>query len=163
MPREKITSILTTPFSHWHRQQHNGVAYLDLDYISVCPACATPLFIADQIYNKDNKCTPKSDWINKPYRILAERANLDFYTIWYSVDESTNARTVTSFAVKNQLKDLPIKFLTPDEMLQFLEYKVIKHIPTCNSKKYLEKRVTEKNQYNKNFRRLNKYVEVFNN
>ena len=60
MPREKITSILTTPFSHWHRQQHNGIAYLDLDYISVCPACATPLFIADQIYNKDKTSNSSS-------------------------------------------------------------------------------------------------------
>ena len=50
--------------------------------------------------------------------------------------------------------------LTPDEMLQYLEYKVLQHAPTCSSKDYLLKRVTTKSEHNSNFKRLNNYVKL---
>ena len=43
MPRKQYFDQLVTPFSYWHRNQHNGVAYTDLDMCSMCPACAAPL------------------------------------------------------------------------------------------------------------------------
>ena len=50
--------------------------------------------------------------------------------------------------------------LTPDEMLQYLEFKVQQHIPACSSKDYLLKRVTATTEHNSNFKRLNNYVEL---
>ena len=52
---EQYPGVLKTPYSIWHRNQHNGIAYTDLDMCSICPACAAPLFLADHIYNKDNQ------------------------------------------------------------------------------------------------------------
>ena len=54
MPRKQYFDQLVSPFSYWHRSQHNGVSYTDLDMLSICPACAQPLLLADHIYNKDN-------------------------------------------------------------------------------------------------------------
>ena len=53
MPRNKIFTTQDTPFSTWHRSQHDGINMCDLDVIGMCPACAKPLFLADTIYNKD--------------------------------------------------------------------------------------------------------------
>ena len=53
MPRNKIFTTQDTPFSTWHRSQHDGINMCDLDVIGMCPACAKPLFLADTIYNVD--------------------------------------------------------------------------------------------------------------
>ena len=50
-----------------------------------------------------------------------------------------------------------------NEWLQYLEFKVQEHIPVCQSKDYLLKRVTEDNEHNKNFIRRNDYVKVLSN
>ena len=50
MARNQYFNQLVSPVSSWHREQHDGIAYLDADFISICPACAKPLFIADLIY-----------------------------------------------------------------------------------------------------------------
>ena len=36
---EVYPGVLKTPYSKWHRNQHNGIAYTDIDKISQCPAC----------------------------------------------------------------------------------------------------------------------------
>ena len=76
MPRNKIFTTQDTPFSTWHRSQHDGVNMIDLDVIGICPACAKPLFLADTIYNKDFQFRGKSDWHRRPYKFLAVAAEI---------------------------------------------------------------------------------------
>tara|TARA_X000001382_G_scaffold114167_1_gene92336 strand:+ start:4997 stop:5494 length:498 start_codon:yes stop_codon:yes gene_type:complete len=163
MPRDQFFNQLVTPFSYWHRQAHNGIAYTDLDQLSICPACAHPLMIADHIYNKDNQFRSKSHWLYRPYKFIARSANIPFFTIWYTVDENTKNREIIEFHIKNQLTDGQRLRLTPDQMLQYLEYKVVQHIPDCQAKDYLLKRVTENNEYNISFRRQHDYIKVLLN
>ena len=163
MPRNQYFSQLVSPFSYWHRKQHNGVAYTDLDQLSICPACAAPLLLADHIYNIDNKFRSKSEWLYRPYKIMAKAAKIPFFTIWYSVDENTENREITEFHVKNQLTDGQRLRLTPDQMLEYLEFKVLQHAPNCSAKDYLLKRVTEANEHNNNFLRQYNYVKILLN
>jgi len=160
MARDQFYNQLVTPFSYWHRQAHNGIAYTDLDQLSICPACAHPLMLADHIYNKDNKFKSKSDWLYRPYKSIARSAKIPFFTIWYSVDENTENRDITAFHVQNQLTNGQRMALTPDQMLQYLEYLVQLHIPVCQAKDYLMKRITEENEYNNNFVRKDEYVKI---
>lgn len=163
MPRNQYFDQLVTPFSYWHRSQHNGIAYSDLDMVSICPACAAPLLLADHIYNKDNKFRSKSEWLYRPYKIIAKCLKIPFFTIWYSVDENTENREITEFHVRNNLSEPRILRLKPDWMLQYLEYKVLQHAPQCPSKKYLLQRVTEANEHNNNFLRQYDYVKILLN
>jgi hypothetical protein len=163
MPRKQYFDQLVSPFSYWHRNCHNGVAYTDLDMLSICPACAQPLLLADHIYNKDNQFRSKSPWLYKPYKFMALKAQIPFFTIWYTVDENTENREITQFHIKNQLSHGQRHSLTPDQMLQYLEWKVQKHIPECTAKDYLLKRVTEANEHNINFRRQDNYVKILLN
>ncbi len=163
MPRNQYFDQLVTPFSYWHRSQHNGIAYSDLDMVSICPACAAPLLLADHIYNKDNKFRSKSEWLYRPYKIIAKCLKIPFFTIWYSVDENTENREITEFHVRNNLSEPRILRLEPDWMLQYLEYKVLQHAPQCPSKKYLLQRVTEANEHNNNFLRQYDYVKILLN
>ena len=140
MPRNQYFSQLVSPFSYWHRKQHNGVAYTDLDQLSICPACAAPSPLADHIYNIDNKFRSKSEWLYRPYKIMAKAAKIPFFTIWYSVDENTENREITEFHVKNQLTDGQRLRLTPDQMLEYLEYKVLQHAPELSCKRLLIKK-----------------------
>jgi hypothetical protein len=163
MPRNQYFDQLVSPFSYWHRKQHNGVAYSDLDQVSICPACAKPLLLADHIYNKDNQFRTKSAWLYRPYKYMAKAAKIPFLTIWYTVDENSENREITEFHVKNNLTDGHRLKLTPDQMLEYLEWKVQQHIPECQSKDYLLKRVTEANEHNNNFLRQDKYVKILLN
>jgi len=163
MARKQYYDQLVSPFSYWHRSQHNGVSYTDLDMLSICPACAKPLFLADHIYNKDSQFRAKAPWLYRPYKYIAIAAKIPFFTIWYTVDENTENREITEFNIKNQLTHGQRLRLTPDQMLQYLEYKVQQHIPDCQSKDYLLKRVTESNEHNENFLRQDNYVKILFN
>jgi hypothetical protein len=163
MSREQKYSQLVTPFSYWHRKKHDFIAYLDIDQVSICPACAKPLFLADHIYNKENQFRGKSEFLNRPYKYLAKAAKLAFFTIWYTVDETTENRLITGFHIKNQLTNSPIKALTPDQMLHYLEWKVEQHIPDCTSKDYLLHRIMQDNEYNNDFVRRERYVQILLN
>ena len=50
-----LSRFLKSPYSKWHRKQHNGIAYTDIDKIAQCPACGKSLFLADLIFNKDDQ------------------------------------------------------------------------------------------------------------
>jgi uncharacterized protein YuzB (UPF0349 family) len=163
MARNQYYDQLKTPVSTWHRSLHNGVSLTDCDFLPICPACAKPLLIADTIYNRDNKFKGKSAWMNKPYKFIARKCEIPFFAIWYTVNEiSDKERPITEFNIKRIYppgKNKIIK-LTPDEMLQYLEWKVQQHIPACSDKDYLLKRVTEVNEYNSTFERLENYVKL---
>ena len=94
---------------------------------------------------------------------MARAAKIPFLTIWYTVDENTKNREITEFHVKNNLTDGRRLRLTPDQMLEYLEWKVQQHIPECQSKDYLLKRVTEANEHNNNFLRQDNYVKILLN
>ena len=163
MARNQYYDQRVTPVSTWHRGLHNGVSLTDCDFLPICPACATPLLIADTIYNKDNNFKDKSAWLQRPYIHVAKKCEFPYFQIWYTVDEiSEQERPITEFYIKRIYPPggKGIIKLTPDEMLQYLEYKVQQHIPTCSSKDYLLKRVTEINEHNSTFERLNNYVKL---
>ena len=94
---------------------------------------------------------------------MAKAAKIPFFTIWYTVDENTENREITQFHVRNNLSGARILRLEPDWMLQYLEYKVVQHIPDCQSKDYLLKRVTDTNEHNQNFLRQDNYVKILLN
>lgn len=163
MARDKFYSVTETPYSKWHRSQHDGIAYQDIDKVSICPACAQPLFIADTIYNYANSCKPKSDWMNKAYIYIAKQCNIPFFVIWYSVDENDDRKVYRIDVQKIYPKKSAIRSIQPEEWLQFLEFKVKEHIPNCKEKKYLLERVTRDTPGNKTFKRKNEYVEILSN
>lgn len=163
MARDKFYSVQETPYSKWHRAQHDGVAYQDIDKVSICPACAQPLFIADTIYNYGGSCKPKPEWLNKAYIYIASQCKIPFFTIWYSVNELKDREVYKIDVQKIYPKKSAIKTIQPDEWLQFIELKVKEHIPECKEKKYLLKRITKDTPGNKNFKRLNEYVEILSN
>ncbi len=164
MARNQYYDVLSsTPYSYWHRSKHDGVSYLDLDKLAICPACAQPLLLADLIYNRDNQFRGKAPWLNRPYKFIAKAAGIPFFTVWYTVNENTENREITEFHIKNQLSQAQRLRLTPDRWLQYLEYKVQEHIPDCRSKEYLLKRVTAANEHNQNFLRQDNYVKILLN
>ena len=163
MARNQYYDQKHTPVSAWHRSKHDGIALVDLDFLSICPACAEPLFIADTIYNINNEFKGKSPWFQKPYKSIAEKCGFPYFIIWYTVNEiSEKERPITEFHIKRNYPpgNNIIKKLSPDEMLQYLEYKVQQHIPACSSKDYLLKRVTAITEHNSNFKLLNNYVDL---
>ena len=92
MPRNKIFDVQNSPFSSWHRSQHDGISYVDLDVLGICPACAKILFIADTIYNIDGKYRGKSRWLRSPYQQIASSLEVPYFEIFYTVDENTENR-----------------------------------------------------------------------
>ena len=163
MARNQYYNQITTPFSTFHRSKHDGISYLDIDFLSICPACAKPLFLADTIYNRNNDFKGKSPWFQKPYKSIAEKCEFPYFIIWYTVNEiSERERPITEFHIKRIYPPggKGIIKLTPDEMLQYLEFKVQQHIPACSSKDYLLKRVTAVNEHNSTFERIQNYVKL---
>lgn len=163
MARDKFYSVTETPYSKWHRSQHDGVAYQDIDKVSICPACAKPLFIADTIYNLNGACKPKPHWMNKAYIYIASQCNIPFFVVWYSVDEENNREVYKIDVQKIYPNKSNIKSIQPDEWLNFIELKVKMHIPECESKEYLLKRIEADTPGNKTFKRKNEYVEILLN
>jgi hypothetical protein len=70
--KEQYPGVLKTPYSIWHRNQHNGIAYSDIDKISQCPACGKALFLADLIFNANNQFKTKPFYTK---RILFRNCN----------------------------------------------------------------------------------------
>ena len=158
MARNQRFSQLVSPFSEWHRNQHDGINYFDLDMVGTCPACAAPLFLADTIYNLDFRFKGKSDWHRTPYKILAEAADIPYYEFFYTVEESNKRRDIIRFDI-NRIRPYSGKVwrnLSPDQMLQFLEYMALKsHGPNCTNKDYLIRKITNNKCGNKFIRQQN--------
>ena len=121
MPRNEIFTTQDSPFSTWHRCQHDGINMVDLDVVGICPACAKPLFLADTIYNKDFRFIGKSNWLRTPYKFLAVKAEIPYYEIFYTVDESKahkGIRPVIRFDISRIYPHCDKKWrnLSPDNM-----------------------------------------------
>ena len=161
MPRYKRSqSTIDSPFSTWHRDQHDGVGMVDIDVCGICPACAKPLFLADTIYNLDFRFKSKSSWHQRPYKFLAIKAEIPYYEIFYTVDESTKFRDCIRFDINRIYphSDKKWRNLSPDNMLQFLEHMALKsHGPDCIEKDYLIRKITA-NKCGNQFLRQQNYV-----
>ena len=97
--RQKTTTIQASPFSDWHRNQHDGINMVDIDVVGTCPACAKPLFLADTIYNVNWSFIGKDEWHQRPYKFLADAAGIPYFEFFYTVDESTPFRDIIRFDV----------------------------------------------------------------
>ena len=158
---EVYPGVLKTPYSKWHRNQHNGVAFTDIDKISQCPACGKCLFLADLIFNNNDQYRTKPFYTKRAYLEISKALQIPFFEIYYTTEGKED---------NGQLERLSVRRIAPttgslhhislDDWLQYLEFKVQEHIPVCQSKDYLLKRVTEENDYNKNFLRKNNYVKI---
>lgn len=161
MPRDKIFDVQNSPFSTWHRRQNDGIMMTDLDVVGICPGCATPLFIADTIYNKDFRFRGKNSFLQFPYKFLSEKADIPYFEIFYTCDESKRHRPCIRFDIR-RIRPFTKKFwknLSEDQMLQFLEHMaLVSHGPNCTRKDYLIRRITA-NKCGNNFIRQQKYVE----
>ena len=117
MPRYKRSqSTIDSPFSTWHRRQHDGVNMTDIDVVGICPACAAPLFIADTIYNIDFRFKGKDWWHQRPYKVLAEGSDIPYYEIFYTVDESTRLREIIRFDInKPAASSAPVFIRFPED------------------------------------------------
>ena len=164
MPRKQYFDQLVSPFSHWHRAQHDGINMTDLDVCGICPSCAKPLFLADTIYNKDFTFRGKSSWHQRPYKFFAVNCDIPYYEFFYTVDESQASRgirPIIRFDITRIYPHCDKKWrnLTPTDMLLFLEHmSLVSHGPNCTNKDYLIRKIT-KNKCGNQFLRQQNYVK----
>ena len=161
---EQYPGVLKTPYSKWHRNQHNGIACTDIDSISQCPACAKSLFVADLIFNKNDTYKTKNFFTKKAYLEIAKALNIPYFELYYTTVGKTDNGPLERLSVRRIYPiEAELKHISLDNWLEYLEFKVIEHIPVCQSKKFLNQRISAHNQYNKNFIRRNNYVKVLSN
>ena len=162
MARNEIyRRVLKTPYSRWHRQQHNGIAYTDIDKIAQCPACGKSLFIADLIFNKDDSYKTKAFYTKKAYLEISKALNIAYFEIHYTTIGRQDNGDLERLSVQRIAPSKgSLNHISLDNWLEYLEFKVQEHIPVCQSKEYLLQRVTEENEHNKNFFRKNNYVKI---
>ena len=158
---EVYPGVLKTPYSKWHRNQHNGISYTDIDKKSQCPACGKWLFLDDLIFNNNDQFKTKPFYTKRAYLEIATALQIPFFEIYYTTEGKEDNGPLESLSVR---RIAPTKcilhHITLDQWLEYLEFKVQEHIPVCQSKDYLLKRVTEENDHNKNFLRKNNYVKI---
>ena len=78
---EKYRKVLKTAYSKWHRNQHNGIAFTDIDKIAQCPACAKALFIGDLIFNKDDSYKTKVFFTKSVYLEISRALNIPYFEV----------------------------------------------------------------------------------
>ena len=157
---EVYPGVLKTPYSKWHRNQHNGIAFSDIDKISQCPACGKALFIADLIFNANDQYKTKPFYTKRVYLEISKALQIPFFEIFYTTVGKEDNGPLERRSVRRIPSPGKLHHISLDEWLQYLEMKVQEHIPVCQSKDYLLKRVTEENEHNKNFLRKNNYVKI---
>jgi hypothetical protein len=161
---EQYPGVLKTPYSRWHRSVHNGVSYTDIDKISQCPACGKCLFLADLIFNVNNQYKTKPFYTKRAYLEISTALQIPYFEIYYTTEGKADNGPLESLSVRRIAPSKgELHHIDLDKWLQYLEFKVQEHIPICQSKDYLLKRVSEDNEHNKNFVRRNDYVKVLSN
>ena len=161
---EVYPGVLKTPYSKWHRNQHNGIAFTDIDKISQCPACGKCLFLADLIFNNNDQYRTKPYYTKRAYLEIASALQIPFFEIYYTTVGKEDHGPLERLSVR-RIAPTPgsLHHISLDDWLQYLEFKVQEHIPVCQSKEYLLKRVTEANDHNNNFLRQDNYVKILLN
>ena len=158
---EQYPGVLKTPYSKWHRSLHNGISMTDFDKISQCPACGKCLLIGDLIFNKTDLYKTKPFYTKRAYLEIATALQIPFFEIYYTTEGKEDNGPLERLSVRRIAPTKGNLFhISLDEWLQYLEFKVQEHIPVCQSKEYLLKRVTEENEHNQNFLRKNNYVKI---
>ena len=158
---ETYPGVLKTPYSKWHRSVHNGVSYTDIDKISQCPACGKCLFLADLIFNANDQYKSKPFYTKRAYLEISTALQIPYFEIYYTTEGKEDNGPLERLSVRRIAPTKGSLFhISLDEWLQYLEFKVQEHIPVCQSKEYLLKRVTEENEHNQNFLRKNNYVKI---
>jgi hypothetical protein len=140
-------NVKFSQYSTWHRQQHNCLNFSDIDQVSSCNACLTPLFLVETVFNNDQG-------FNKPHQItkkLAEMAGIPAFILWYHCVGDM----MMNFHVKKIAPNYPGGFcsepkrITPDEWLQYLEYKQVEHFPKCTKKELFLKKLKQDHRANR--------------
>ena len=158
---EQYPGVLKTPYSRWHRDQHDGIAYSDIDKISQCPACGKALFLADLIFNANNQYKTKPFYTKRIYLEISTALQIPFFELYYTTEGRADNGPLESLSVRRIAPtNGDLQHINLDKWLQYLEFKVQEHIKVCKSKDYLLKRVTANNEHNKNFTRRNNYVKL---
>ena len=128
-------------YSNWHRQQHNSLHFSDIDQVSCCNACLTPLFLVETVFNN-------GQGYKKPHKVtkkLAEMAGIPAFILWYKLVGDM----MINFHVKKIAPDYPggynsePKMLDPDKWLEYLEFKQVEHYPHCTKKELFIKKLKE--------------------
>ena len=83
---ETFPGVLKTPYSIWHRSVHNGVSYTDIDKISQCPACGKCLFLADLIFNVNDKYKTKPFYTKRAYLEISTALQIPYFEIYYTTE-----------------------------------------------------------------------------
>jgi hypothetical protein len=158
---EKYRNVLKTAYSKWHRRQHNGIAFTDIDKIAQCPACAKALFIGDLIFNKDDSYKTKVFFTKSVYLEISRALNIPYFEIYYTTVARADDGDLERLSVRRiHPNKADLKHVSLDQWLQYLEFKVLEHSKVCQRRDYLLQRVTEENEHNKNFVRKNNYVKI---
>jgi len=165
MARNEIyRKVLKTAYSKWHRSLHHGIAYTDIDKISQCPACGTPLLIGDTIFNKDNTFKTKAFYTKTAYLIISKALKIPYFEIYYTTVGQQDHTPLESLSVRlNYPKKGELKHLTLQQWQLYLEHKVIEHAPTCKRKDYLQERINKQDHYNKSILLKSEYDKVLLN
>jgi len=161
---EQYPGVLKTPYSRWHRSVHNGVSMTDIDKISQCPACGKCLVIADLIFNVNDQYKTKPFFTKRAYLEIAKAIQIPFFEVYYTTEGKADNGPLERLSVRRIYPtEGVLTHINLDKWLQYLEFKVQEHIPVCQSKSYLLKRISENNEHNKNFTRRNNYVKILSN
>jgi hypothetical protein len=158
---EQYPGVLKTPYSKWHRSLHNGISMTDIDKISQCPACGKCLLIGDLIFNANDQYKTKPFFTKKAYLEISIALQIPYFEIYYTTEGKADNGPLERLSVRRIAPSSgKLHHINLDKWLQYLEFKVQEHIPVCQSKSYLLKRISENNQHNKNFTRRNNYVKL---
>lgn len=69
-------------YSKWHRK-YEGIAFIDIDSVEVCPKCYEPLALIETAYYKGS--TYKNTYLTK---LMADRLGIPSYLVFYMEDKT---------------------------------------------------------------------------
>ena len=157
-------NVLKTAYSTWHRSLHNGIAYTDIDKISQCPACGTPLLIGDTIFNVNNTFKTKPFYTKTAYLAISKALKIPYFEIYYTTVGKQDHSALESVSVRlNYPKQGELRHLSLPQWQQYLEHKVIEHAPICERKDYLQERINSKDHRNKTILLKSEYDKILLN
>ena len=142
-----FSDVKFSKYSTWHRQQHNCLNFSDIDQVSCCNACLEPLFLAETVFNNGQ------GW-HKPHKItkrLAEMSGIPAFLIFYKLV----GEMLIFVHVKKIAPNYPGGYsseprrLSPDQWLQYLEFKQAEHYPNCSKQQLFLKKLREDHRANR--------------
>ena len=165
MARNEIyRKVLKTPYSKWHRSLHSGIAYSDIDKIAQCPGCGKALFIADTIFNPNDSYKTKPFYTKQVYFEISQALKIPYFEIYYTTVGRADDGDLERVSVRLIYpKTGVLRHISLTNWQHYLEHKVLEHGPACRSKKYILKRINEKDKRNETILNKEKYVKILSN